>query len=291
MKKNYKVNLEIAIAVLTHISRERWDRPGRMAKLFKCDRRTVGRVCEYLEDRGRVVKDGYGYRVAGSGAAQIGTLSVESAKSANIGTLSAQIGTSQPHSVYTKKECPGIVIDPRHSDGSFAGMEDEHVPEESLPDGGHLEEESDAAHCVGAAPSEGGKWDPDEIGLCDKEYDEEFEGFNGWSDTWRPPTEIRIINEGGAAERINCDVPICIDRDLVAYHKELTKLIAVVSMERDARKNSNRRLGKMRKDGTISKAACHKGQQDHSQLLDIGVDLADDLESGELRYANLWAAG
>lgn len=64
-----------------------------------------------------------------------------------------------------------------------------------------------------------------------------------------------------------------------------------ISREVGARKLANRKLGKQRKNLKITAGEVHTGKQEWRQLRDIGVELAGDRASGELRYSTLQNCG
>jgi hypothetical protein len=132
----------------------------------------------------------------------------------------------------------------------------------------------------GAADEEQQPWGPDENEQASLEYQEDLARKH-------KTKEITGLGGAGASHRSVCDGGI----DMAAYQQDLDKLIGVLSIERDAWKLGNRQLGKARGEGKISRLELCRGKRNHNELLRVIHDLTKDRESGELRYANLQAAG
>ena len=297
MARPNQVGVRLAVDLAAYLAEQKFVSSGRAGKVFGCSRRTAGRALDFFVDQGIAQKEDHGYRYVSS--AQSGhnpcsdpvlpkadTAPVENVHIVNPLVSSAQsgqnssahFGTPQLQLPIEMKQCSGITTGNQQPDESLPGMEDEHLTGGSQAiAGSFLDEDPEAAHCVGAAQSEDGRWNPDEVGdPDDKGHDQDFESFNGWSDARRPPSEITGARPARAYSQ---------DENVAAYQEDVDKLVGVISREVEARILFNRRLGEQRKNRKITAGTLHSGKKEWRQLRDIAVGLAADRADGELRYA------
>lgn len=281
--KGHKVGIQIAMRAMAHVTLRGWASEKSLSEVIPCSDRTAARIIAYLKSEGWVVKSGYGVIPAAKHSA---------ANTSNGGSgkdSATNIPPPQIPVLLNKKECPEIAIANRQPADSLLVVKSEHQGTESRAVAGSFsEEDPDAAPTLSLGP-------PNEVAthqdaddeqpsgiVMDKEQAEAVEDYEAWRDNRKPLSEIT----GARATRAYSQ-----DENVAAYQEDLDKLVGVISREVDARKLANRKLGEQRKNRKITAGALHSGKKEWRQLRDIAVELTGDRASGELRYANLAAAG
>src|ERR1019366_625850 len=263
-----------------------------------CHLRTADRLVAYLKDTGDYVKQGYGiapkdsatkipphsptFRHKDSATPKESTTYKDSATSEHSATnIPPSQLLSNTEAVQNGPRSGGAISNGAAADqvGFLLGMK----ASKASTSGSQKEIEEPAAPPLALRAAEGEEqqpWGPDENEQASLEYQE----FLVKKHTTK---EITGLGEAGASHRSVCDGGI----DMAAYHADLDKLLGVLCTERDAWKLHNRQLGVARSKGNITRLELCRGKRNHNELLRVIHDLTADLESGELRYANLQAAG
>jgi hypothetical protein len=327
----HKVGTEIAQRAVQIIARDGHASALSLSLDIPCELRTAGRIVAMLKDNGYVKrgygichKDSATPKESTTSKdsatsehsatkirphrAECGRMFEDSATSKDSATSCFQqdrpkgvnFVDSTVHDIRPSQHLSSVLTVPQNEDGLGMGVEEEAplldadlasmgcepdpMADRAIAGPARHQESDDTAPLSlslrGAEDDEQQPWEPDEFEQAHLDYQD-------WLSLQHKTKEITGVCEAGAQHRIGC----ADDPNLAAYHADLDKLISVLKSEREDWKLYNRQLGKARGESKITRSELHTRKKGHSELLRVMVGLIEDRESGELRYANLQAAG